>query len=87
MEDFNIGAIGDHDQKFAKAMEEMYKIALGDQPRSEPEKYKYQEHGFSSLPNLFPTPKTCLRTSFIGRNDKCPCGSGKKYKKCCLEVK
>lgn len=20
----------------------------------------------------------------IGRNDKCPCGSGKKYKKCCL---
>ena len=21
----------------------------------------------------------------IGRNDVCPCGSGKKYKKCCLE--
>lgn len=21
----------------------------------------------------------------IGRNDLCPCGSGKKYKKCCLE--
>jgi len=21
----------------------------------------------------------------IGRNDSCPCGSGKKYKKCCLE--
>lgn len=21
----------------------------------------------------------------IGRNDACPCGSGKKYKKCCLE--
>lgn len=20
----------------------------------------------------------------IGRNDKCPCGSGLKYKKCCL---
>ena len=20
----------------------------------------------------------------IGRNDKCPCGSGKKFKKCCL---
>ena len=20
----------------------------------------------------------------IGRNDPCPCGSGKKYKKCCL---
>jgi len=22
----------------------------------------------------------------IGRNDPCPCGSGKKYKKCCLEA-
>lgn len=20
----------------------------------------------------------------VGRNDACPCGSGKKYKKCCL---
>ncbi len=24
------------------------------------------------------------RASKIGRNEKCPCGSGKKYKKCCL---
>lgn len=22
----------------------------------------------------------------IGRNDPCPCGSGKKYKKCCLKI-
>lgn len=22
----------------------------------------------------------------IGRNDPCPCGSGKKYKKCCMEL-
>lgn len=22
--------------------------------------------------------------SQIGRNESCPCGSGKKYKKCCL---
>jgi uncharacterized protein YecA (UPF0149 family) len=21
----------------------------------------------------------------IGRNEPCPCGSGKKYKKCCLK--
>jgi uncharacterized protein len=21
----------------------------------------------------------------IGRNDPCPCGSGKKYKKCCYD--
>lgn len=23
----------------------------------------------------------------VGRNDPCPCGSGKKYKKCCLDKK
>ncbi|MGZ8153886.1 MAG: SEC-C metal-binding domain-containing protein [Burkholderiales bacterium] len=32
---------------------------------------------FSDEPYVRPTPK-------IGRNDPCPCGSGKKYKKCCL---
>ncbi len=24
-----------------------------------------------------------IKTQKIGRNDPCPCGSGKKYKKCC----
>jgi DNA-binding SARP family transcriptional activator len=24
-------------------------------------------------------------TKTVGRNDPCPCGSGKKYKKCCLD--
>jgi preprotein translocase subunit SecA len=29
-------------------------------------------------------PKTIVReTPKVGRNDPCPCGSGKKYKKCC----
>ena len=27
--------------------------------------------------------KTVVKTEKIGRNDPCPCGSGKKYKKCC----
>jgi uncharacterized protein YecA (UPF0149 family) len=27
------------------------------------------------------------RTKIVGRNDPCPCGSGKKYKKCCLAKK
>ena len=29
------------------------------------------------------TPKTSKKSDSIGRNDPCPCGSGKKYKKCC----
>ncbi len=31
--------------------------------------------------------KESLKKSKIGRNDICPCGSGKKYKKCCLSFK
>ena len=31
-----------------------------------------------------PKPPTVVRTDAkVGRNDPCPCGSGKKYKKCC----
>lgn len=28
---------------------------------------------------------TYKREYKIGRNEKCPCGSGKKYKNCCLD--
>ncbi len=31
----------------------------------------------------FSKPSTEHRTTKVGRNDPCPCGSGKKYKKCC----
>ena len=28
--------------------------------------------------------KTAVKKEIVGRNDPCPCGSGKKYKNCCL---
>ena len=28
-------------------------------------------------------PKAAKKDSHVGRNDLCPCGSGKKYKQCC----
>lgn len=31
-----------------------------------------------------PAPATLVREVHVGRNDPCPCGSGKKFKKCCL---
>jgi uncharacterized protein YecA (UPF0149 family) len=31
-----------------------------------------------------PPPDTIVRHAHVGRNDPCPCGSGKKFKKCCL---
>jgi hypothetical protein len=42
----------------------------------------------SILPAVAPgTPRPVMRATApgrVGRNDPCPCGSGKKYKKCCL---
>lgn len=37
-----------------------------------------------NLPTYEPVSQPYVRTTAkIGRNDPCPCGSGKKYKKCC----
>jgi hypothetical protein len=40
--------------------------------------------GYWSQPRL-QSPRTSLFKK-VGRNDPCPCGSGKKYKKCCLRL-
>lgn len=39
-------------------------------------------HMAKPLPTFNPTTRVVPKK--IGRNEKCPCGSGKKYKKCCL---
>lgn len=38
-----------------------------------------------NVPELYKVPLSSNEKK-IGRNEPCPCGSGKKYKKCCLEV-
>ena len=44
--------------------------------------YRYfRQHGKRDASTLGPDPPY-IRTK-IGRNDPCPCGSGKKYKRCC----
>ena len=46
-------------------------------------KHEKKETTFSALAdNQKPMPVTARK---IGRNEPCPCGSGKKYKKCCLK--
>lgn len=42
----------------------------------------YQVHEVPKLMNKLEP----VKTEKIGRNDPCPCGSGKKYKKCCGKV-
>jgi preprotein translocase subunit SecA len=40
--------------------------------------------GRRQLPPVPQKPSTVVREGDkVGRNDPCPCGSGKKYKKCC----
>jgi len=39
-----------------------------------------EEEGDGRRPSEVPV----QRKHKVGRNDPCPCGSGKKYKKCCL---
>lgn len=38
----------------------------------------------SDVERLLDPPKPITKTITIGRNEPCPCGSGKKYKHCCL---
>jgi len=47
------------------------------------------EHKCTTNANLFgkkiqPLASPVTSKNKIGRNDKCPCNSGKKYKSCCL---
>ena len=42
--------------------------------------------GAEQMPTFrFSKPRPVVRDYKIGRNDPCPCGSGLKYKKCCLD--
>lgn len=38
------------------------------------------------IPELVSIPSAQHKRNKIGRNEPCPCGSGKKYKKCCLDI-
>src|SRR5712692_2421849 len=70
-------------------LEQLFKVRIGpaelgapspaEAPPSEP---RWREiHGDAGAANSSPR---LVASSKVGRNDPCPCGSGKKYKKCCL---
>ena len=44
---------------------------------------KDKEENIRDLEILLNTPQTVTVDKKTGRNEPCPCGSGKKYKKCC----
>lgn len=46
-------------------------------------KIKASSNSQDSRPGKVSKNKTVVKKKSVGRNDPCPCGSGKKYKKCC----
>jgi SWIM/SEC-C metal-binding protein len=42
-----------------------------------------QDEDVSDVDRLLHPPEPLEAASSTGRNDPCPCGSGRKYKKCC----
>ncbi|GAA0365724.1 hypothetical protein GCM10008932_17390 [Alkalibacterium iburiense] len=64
------------------SIKEMRKWGMFEQANTNPQK---DEKDFEKLlKKLNKNDQTVTKTSKVGRNDPCPCGSGKKYKKCCL---
>jgi hypothetical protein len=57
-------------------------IMLGLRTERESPQPNYIDSDYEDLARRFDSFKT--KKKKIGRNDPCPCGSGKKYKKCCL---
>ncbi len=55
--------------------------AVGDQGGGSPEQQVTESHGGES--NSGPVEPIVNKGPKVGRNDPCPCGSGKKHKKCC----
>lgn len=43
----------------------------------------YNEEEKKALVDEYRRSRTVVKEAKIGRNEPCPCGSGKKYKKCC----
>ncbi len=43
-----------------------------------------KQEDISDLEKLLNLPTPAVKTITTGRNDPCPCGSGKKYKHCCM---
>ncbi len=65
-----------NDQEFRRRWYQEHPLA-GDDSEERSEDDEFEE-------GPAPPPATIVRTEpRVGRNDPCPCGSGKKYKKCC----
>ena len=72
--------------ELAERLLEAYKILLQDEAywKQLNEHCMWMKNIASQLKNDSPRKPVSNQNKHIGRNDPCLCGSGKKYKKCCL---
>jgi preprotein translocase subunit SecA len=57
-------------------------LFMGPPPRVAPPRPQAKGPGPAVTSSLGPVGRTTTAVPEVGRNDPCPCGSGKKYKKC-----
>jgi len=70
----------DHD-----IIRQIFRVQIG-QPRPAPQPVQTNidaQDGIGLTPQAEQARPVVARKKKVGRNDPCPCGSGKKYKKCC----
>jgi preprotein translocase subunit SecA len=72
-------------------LEQLFKVRIGNPelaPVSTPAPAAALQPGWREIHGTngeaAPSEPRMLAGAKVGRNDACPCGSGKKYKKCCL---
>lgn len=81
-------AKGEKKTKIAKHLLKLFKEVITNPQYAEPFKKHYQlfkeKIKFECENPLIPKTPIKRQSKKINRNDPCPCGSGKKFKKCCL---
>ena len=81
-----VGEVGDF-LGFEVDLEDV-EIAFGmktERTKSRQRSELFQESRAKEIEDMLPTLPLERSEPKVGRNDPCPCGSGKKYKKCCMK--
>ncbi|ADQ06389.1 preprotein translocase, SecA subunit [Caldicellulosiruptor hydrothermalis 108] len=84
--EFRFEAFEMFDEMVKRIQEDTIKIILHANVENMPQRERVVKEMYENAPSDTPVRKPVVKTQKVGRNDPCPCGSGKKYKKCCGAV-
>jgi len=84
--EFRFEAFEMFDEMIKRIQEDTIKIILHANVENMPQRERVAKEMYENAPSDTPVRKPVVKTQKVGRNDPCPCGSGKKYKKCCGAV-